>query len=461
MVHLHKSYSDCCESAIKVRSESTLFSQIKSELHQAIRREFPRADADANGKRRVFFENAAGSLVLQRAVQAEAKARLDYSANVDGPFWESKMNEEVILEGRKAVRDLLNAQSEDCIISGESATSILFSLSYALSKEMSGRENVVVTEYEHYANASPWLELEGRGVVKEVRFARFNPDGGQLDMSHLGSLLDKNTRVVSVAGISNVLGSKTPAAKVFKLAKEVGAYTVLDAVHMVQHVPVDVAKLDCDFAVFSAYKLFSRRGSFAYGRRELLDSLKPYKVKPAPEEPPGKWEMGTRDQALFASISAVVDYLNWLGSSVESEVAEKVIDYAGRRHTLKAALYWIEKYEQTLSNAMLSGTNGAQGMQAMQGLEVYGVKDPSKTHLRVPTFTFNIIGADPFQVARYLWEEHSIAVLAEDGGGFYSRTLKTYGKSVGVRASLVHFNTVQEVETFLRALTDTVKHFAT
>ena len=430
-----------------------------SELHQAIRKEFPRADADANGKRRVFFENAAGSLVLQRAVEAEGKARLDYSANVDGPFWESKMNEEVILEGRKAVRDFLNAPSEDCIISGESATSILFSLSYALSKEMSGNENIILTEYEHYANVSPWLELAERRVVKEVRFARFNPDDGQLDVSHFESLLDKNTRVVSVAGVSNVLGSKTPTAQVFKLAKEAGAYTVLDAVHTVQHIPVDVAKLDCDFAVFSAYKLFSRRGSFAYGRRELLDSLKPYKVKPAPEKTPGKWEMGTRDQALFASISAVVDYLNWLGSRVESEVREKIIDYVGRKRTLKAALSWIEKYEQTLSNAMLGGTSRTQGMQAMHGLEVYGVKDPSMTHLRVPTFTFNIVGADPFQVAQYLWDKHSIAVLAEDGGGFYSRTLKTYGKSVGIRASLVHFNTVQEVETFLRALADTVKHF--
>ncbi|MGA2972457.1 MAG: aminotransferase class V-fold PLP-dependent enzyme [Candidatus Bathyarchaeia archaeon] len=438
-------------------SQST--NQTMSDLHQAIRREFPRADADANGRRRIFFENAAGSLVLQRAVEAEAKARLDYSANVDGPFWESKMNEEVILGGRKAVRDFLNAPSEDCIISGESATSILFSLSYALSKEISGNENIVLTEYEHYANASPWLELEQRGVVKEVRFVRFNRDDGQLDISHLESLLDKNTRVVSVAGVSNVLGSKTPAAQVFKLAKEVGAYAVLDGVHTVPHIPVDVVKLGCDFAVFSAYKLFSRRGSFAYGRRELLENLKPYKVKPAPDKPPEKWEMGTRDQALFASITAVIDYLNWLGSQVESEVRDKIADYAGRKRTLKAALSWIEKYEQTLSNAMLGGTNGAQGMQAMKGLEVYGVKDPSKTHLRVPTFTFNIEGADPFQVAQYLWGKHSIAVLAEDGGGFYSRTLKTYGKSIGVRASLVHFNIVQEVETFLRALADTMKHF--
>jgi selenocysteine lyase/cysteine desulfurase len=430
-----------------------------SRLHEFIRREFPRADADANGRRRIFFENAAGSLVLQRAVEAEAKARLDYSANVDGPFWESKMNEEVIMEGRKAVRDFLNAPSEDCIISGESATNILFSLSYALSKEMSGKENIVLTEYEHYANVSPWLELEHRGVVKEVRFGKFNPHDGQLDISHLASLIDENTRVVSVAGVSNVLGSKTPTSQIFKLARERGAYSVLDAVHTVPHIPVDVERLDCDFVVFSAYKLFSRRGSFAYGRRELLEALKPYKVEPAPTKPPEKWEMGTRDQALFASITAVMDYLNWLGSQIEPEVRDEISEYSGRRRLLKAALSWIEKYEQTLSTAMLGGINGAKGMQEIGGVEVYGVKEPSKTQLRVPTFTFNIVGVDPFQVAQYLWDKHSIAVLAENGGGFYSRTLRTYGKSVGVRASPVHFNTVVEVETFLRALADAVKHF--
>jgi selenocysteine lyase/cysteine desulfurase len=337
------------------------------------------------------------------------------------------------MEGRKAVSDFLNTPSETCIISGESATSILFSLSYALSKQLSGNENVVLTDYEHYANVSPWLELEQRGALEEVRFARFNPADGQLDVSHFARLLDDKTRAVSVAGVSNVMGSKTPAAQVFKLAKDVGAYTILDAVHTVPHIPVDVQRLDCDFAVLSAYKLFSRRGSFAYGRRELLEDLEPYKVVPAPNQPPEKWEMGTRDQSLFASITAVMDYLSWLGAEVEQAVRDRIGEYAGRRRMLKAAMSWIEKYEQTLSRAMLGGTDGVQGMHGMKGLELYGSKDPSRADLRVPTFTFNIIGADPHRVAEYLWDKHAVALLAEDSGGFYSRTLKTYGKSIGVR----------------------------
>jgi selenocysteine lyase/cysteine desulfurase len=391
--------------------------------------------------------------------EAEAKARLDCSANVGGPSWESKKNEDTILEGRNSVRDFLNAPSEDCIVSGESATSLLFHLSYALGKEMSGHENIVTTEYEHYANISPWLELQRRGIVREVRFARFNPEDGLLDLSHFASLVDDKTRIVTVAGVSNVLGSKTPLTQVLEISRKVGAYAVLDAVHTVAHVPVDVQQLAFDFIVFSAYKLFSRRGSFMYGREELLENLKPYKVVPAPDHGPEKWELGTRDQALFASITAVMDYLSWLGSMVEQEVRDEISSYAGRRRLLKAAMSWIEKHERTLSGAMLNGTGQTDGMQAVREVELYGVKDPSKVHLRVPTFTFNIAGADPSNVAEYFWKKHAIAVLAEDGGGFYSRALKTYSKSIAVRASLVHFNTLQEVESFLSSLAETVERF--
>jgi selenocysteine lyase/cysteine desulfurase len=168
--------------------------------------------------------------------------------------------------------------------------------------------------------------------------------------------------------------------------------------------------------------------------------------------------MGTRDQSLFASISAVTDYLTWLGSNVQKDVEDKIRDYSGRRRLLKAALSWIEQYEQTLSLAML-GTNDQEGLRSIDKVEVYGITDATKVNLRVPTFTFNIEGADPSKVAEYLWNKHAIAVLAEDGGGFYSRTLKTYGKSIAVRASPVHFNTVEEVGAFLRALEDAVKHF--
>lgn len=366
------------------------------------------------------------------------------------------MNEKIILEGRRSVADFLNAPSADCIVSGESATSLLFHLSYAISKEMSGVENIVTTEYEHYANLSPWLELERRGVAKEVRFAKFTPEDGVLDMAHLESLLDSGTRVVAISGVSNMLGTKTPVAEVFKLAKKFDAYTVLDAVHTTPHIPIDVQELDCDFAVFSAYKLFSRRGSFMFGRKELLERLKPYKVDLASNYSPVKWEMGTRDQALFASITAVTDYLSWLGGEVHVEVSDRIARYTGRARLLKAALSWIEDYERTLSEAMLDGTESVPGMSTVKGIDLYGLKDVSKIHLRSPTFSFNVRGVEPKRVADYMWDKHSVVVFPDD---FYSRALKTYNVPLAVRASLMHFNTIQEIESFLAGLEDTVEHF--
>jgi selenocysteine lyase/cysteine desulfurase len=435
-------------------------SETRNSLLPLIRKEFPRAETDANGRRRIFFENAAGSLVLQRAADAESKARIDCSANVDAPSWESKRNEEVILQGREAVSDFLNANNALSIVSGESATSLLFMLSYAIGKELSGKENIVITDYEHYANINPWLELEHRGLVKEVRFAKFNPKTGLLDLEHLESLVDEDTRVIAVAGVSNVLGSKTPLNQVLRIAKKSSAYTVLDAVHTVAHVPFDLQRTPFDFVVFSAYKLFSRRGSFMYGRPDLLKSLKPYKVLPSPNEPPSNWEMGTRDQSLFASISAVMEYLEWLGASVEAQVREKVAGYSGHRRLLKAALTWIEDYERELSIAMLSGTEASDGLSTLGDIELYGIKNPAQVEARVPTFTFNVGSADPLKVAKYLWEKHAIAVLAENHGGFYSKTLQTYGKPIAVRASPVHFNTVDEVGKFLQAIKGATQHFS-
>jgi len=432
------------------------YSGRNSELLDAIRRQFPRAGTDATGRRRVFFENGAGSLVLGRAAEAEAKARLDYFPNVGEASWESKMVEETIVEGRKAIRDFLNAPSENCIVSGESATSLLFCLSYALSKEMPPNANVVTTEYDHYANISPWLELERRGVIQEVRLAKFNISDGILDLDDLARLIDSNTRVVAVAGVSNALGSKTPLRKVAELANKVGAYVVVDAVHMTPHIPIDVQKVDCDFLVFSAYKLFSRRGSFMYGRKALLEKITPYKVDPCSNHAPVKWEMGTRDQALFASITAVMDYLSWLGMKVEEQVSDRIHEYAGRPRLLKAALSWIEEYERTLSKTMLDGISDIPGMCSMRGVELYGLKDATKSHLRTPTFSFNMRGVDPKTLAEYLWKKHSVVCIADD---FYSRALKTYDVPLAVRASLIHCNTIEEASSFLYALADAAKHF--
>jgi len=419
------------------------------ELVRRIRAKFPRAERDAFGRRRAFLDNGTGTLVVGRAAEAEAKARVDYSANVYGTFDESRRAGEVIHEGREAIADLLNAPSPETIVSGESATSLFFGLSYAIGKELTGRENVVITNYEHYANLSPWLELERRGLLTEAKFTRLNIEEGTLDLDHLGNLIDGGTRVVTVSAASNVLGTKTPLKDVRRMAAEVGAYLIVDAVHHIAHGPMDVQAIDCDFLVFSGYKLFSPHGSFMYGRKDLLEELKPYKVKPAPEHPPDNWEWGTRDQAKFAAIKGVVDHHQWLAEQVEEGFKGRLGQYSGRRRALKVALTAVEEYEKELSRVMIEGFEDTPGLAQMPHVKVFGLTDPERLEDRDPTFSFKVDGLPQDEVVDRLWNNHGIAMRTED---FYSKVHEVYESPTMTRASFVHYNTREEALRLLKAL---------
>jgi len=419
------------------------------DLLEKIRNKFPRAVSDLNGRKRAFFDNGTGTLVVGKAAKSEAKARIDCSANVGADFDESKKADAVILNGKEAVADLLNAPSPDTIISGESATALLFNLSYAIGKELTGKENVVTTEYEHYANISPWVELKNRRKIREVRFARLNRDEGTLDMEHLQSLIDAKTKVVTVTAASNVLGTKSPLEKIGKIAKEVDAYFIIDAVHHIAHGPIDVRALDCDFLVFSGYKLFSSHGSFLYGKKDQLETLKPYKVAPAPEYAPYKWEWGTRDQAMFAAIRGVIDHFVWLSTQVHSQYEGSFTEYSGRKRSLKVAMDAIEKYEMELSKATLAGFGDVKGLKDMSKVKVYGLTDLNRLKERDPTFAFKVEGIPDDEVVSHLWTEGGIATRSED---FYSRALESYNQQAMIRISLVHYNTLEEIGVFLKTL---------
>lgn len=420
-------------------------------LLKRIRAEFPRAASDAQGRRRAFMDNGTGTLVVGRAARAEAAARIDCSANVEATFHESKEAKATILEGRKAVADLLNAPSHDTIVSGESATGLLFSLSYAMATNFTGHENVVTTDYEHYANLSPWIELEKRGKVHEVRFGRLNKSDGTLDLDHLKSLVDDNTKVVTVSAASNVLGTKTKLEDVSKIARATNAYFLVDAVHHVPHGPIDVQSIDCDFLVFSGYKIFSSHGSFLYGKEHLLRTLRPYKVAPATNEPPHNWEWGTRDQATFAAIGGVADHLVWLANQIGSKDKRSVKRYSSRARSLKIAMHAIEEYGRELSKAILEGQGNAPGLLQMRRVKTYGIIDPSRLEERDPTFSFRLQNISDQAVVEHLWTRHGIALRADN---FYSRVPEVYDVPTMIRVSLVHYNTPEEIRRLLKGISE-------
>jgi len=419
-----------------------------SRLLKRIRREFPTVDADPTGRKRAFLDNGAGTLVTRMSAEAESRARTEWSANVGNCFTESKGAEEAILEGRKAVSDLVRAEGPESIISGESCTSLLFGLSYALSRGMKGEENVVTTGYEHYANINPWAELGGMGLIHELRFSKFDMDTGILDIEDFKRLVDKKTKVVTVAAASNVLGSRSDLIELGKIAKEVGALFVIDAVHHIAHGPTDVKKIDCDALVLSGYKLFSRHGSFLYMKPELIERLHPYKVDPSPKHGPEKWELGTRDQAMFAAVRGAIDYLVWLGDP-ESKVDPNPGPQRSAR--LRTAMQRIESYEKELSRIVLDGYGRLLGLRYIDGLTLYGPKDINMKLGRDPTFAFKLAGYDDHELSRILWDKYAVALGAED---YYSRVPALYKTKTMIRATFVHYNTKEEALMLLRALNE-------
>jgi cysteine desulfurase family protein (TIGR01976 family) len=424
------------------------------ELTEQIRKAFPRAVTDLNGRKRAFFDNGTATLVVDKAAKAEAESRINCSANVGAIFDESKQAEAVIQAGREAVADFLNAPSSTTIVSGESATSLFFNLSYALGKELTGSENIVTTDYEHYTNISPWVELEKRGKIQQLRLSKLNMEEGTLDINHLQELVDSKTKIIAVTSASNMLGTKTPLKEIGKMAKEVGAYFLVDAVHHIAHGPTDVQDIDCDFLVFSGYKLFSSHGSYMYGKQEHLEALKPFKVKPAPKTPPGKFEWGTRNQATFASINGTIEHFLWLSDKIKSEYKEKYLNFEYRKRDLKIVMDAIEKYEKELSRAVLSGINEIPGLNDISNLTVYGLTDANRLSERDPTFSLEVDNISGEELAIRLWKEGAIAARA---GHFYSYAQDIYNKPKVYRISLVHYNTIEEVKIFLKALNEICK----
>jgi len=418
-------------------------------LMEEIRAEFPRAHTSPDGKRRVFLDNGTGTLVLRRSADAQSEAALEWSANPGDSFPESRRAGEFMREGLQAVADLLNAESPENILSGQTATSLMFQLSYALGKQLRGTQNIVTTYYEHLSNVDPWRELVRRGCAGELRFACLRPDG-TLDMEHLRSLVDERTRVITVSAASNLLGSKTDLVEVGKIAREVGAYYVVDAVHHAAHGALDVREIGCDFLVISAYKFFTPKYiSFMYGKREHLESLSPYSAGIHHENVHAKWHWGSPDQAKYAAAAATVDYLAWLGGRMADRYVGQYIEYTGRARLLKIAMDAIDAHEKGISLAMIRGVDSAPGLPELPNVRLHGLYDPERIDERDPTFAFSMTNMSGREAERLLVEKYGIAMRSML---YWSMAEDFFDISLPLRASFVHYNTIEEVRMLLSAV---------
>ncbi len=298
----------------------------------AIRSQFPSLNRPA-----IFFDNPGGTQIAKPSLERINKYLLESNANHEGAFATSVASDAVLDEAHRAMADFYNAGSPEEIVFGNNMTTLTLHMSRSLSREWKAGDEIVVTRLDHDANVTPWvLAAQDRGV--KVNWVDFDVEDGTLNLDGLQRILDRKPRLLAVGYASNSLGTINPVAQIIKMSHAVGALVYVDAVQYAPHGAIDVQKLDCDFLVSSAYKFFGTHSGILYGRHELLDKLFAYKVRPATDSLPGKFETGTQNHEGIAGVLGAVEYFQWVGRQFGGDTAESLGGtYKGRALDLKKA----------------------------------------------------------------------------------------------------------------------------
>jgi cysteine desulfurase family protein (TIGR01976 family) len=384
----------------------------------------------------IYFDNAAGAQAPQSVLDAVARHLLEFNVQRGGRYPKSVEVDRVIIEARAKVATWINAKDPNEVAFGMNATSFMRLVSLAIGSTLKpARNEIIVTDMDHHADISTWQELEKMGGT--ISWWRMREDH-RLHVEDLIPLLSERTRLVACTVVSHALGSRVDVAAVAKAAHAVGAEVFLDSVHFGPHAPIDVQAWDCDYLVCSGYKAFAPHMGFLWGKYDVLDRLPTFREEFIPDAPPHKIEAGTFIYENVAGMAAAVDYFETLGSELDPNAATP-------RARLVSAMTAIEVYERALSRAMLAVLKAA-------GATIYGVADPDQAHLRVPTFCFNLPGVDPAAVVTAMADAD---IGIRDGHMYAPRLMERLGLSMdkgAVRASLVHYNDLSEIERFGRVL---------
>lgn len=400
-----------------------------------LRAQFPALNLEVNGKTAVFLDGPGGTQSPQSVIDAMGGYLQFGSSNLGGPFLTSRHADEIVAEARQAMADFLNAEPHE-VIFGQNMTSLTFSMSRALSRTWQAGDEIIVTRLDHDANVSPWLlAAEDRGVT--VRWLDFDPADCTLMLHQLPDLLNEKTKLLAISYASNAVGSITDVRRAAELAHANNTLIYVDAVHFAPHGLLDVQTLDCDFLACSAYKFCGPHSGVLYGKYELLESLTAYKVRPAPQKSPGKWETGTQSFEGLAGVTAAVEYIAALGGTAGS-----------RRERVVKAMASVKAYEEQMSEHFLTAAT------AVSGLKVYGITDIERVGERTPTFAVSLAGFAPAEVAARLGER---GIFVWDGNYYAIEVMRRLGllESGGlVRIGFVHYNTTAEVDLVLQALAE-------
>jgi cysteine desulfurase family protein (TIGR01976 family) len=429
---------------LEAESQTVLKSEIRSAPSAAFPIETVRASFPALTRPPgfIFFDNAAGAQVPQIVLDAVNHHLLECNVQRGGRYAKSRKVDEMIVRARRSVADLVNARDIREIAFGMNATSFIRLVSLAIGQTLDKRNEIVVTDMDHEANVATWLALERCGAKFSWWKMR---DDGNLHMDDLIPLVSSTTRLVACTLASNTTGSIVDVAGAARVAHASGAEIFLDSVHYGPHGLIDVQAFDCDYLVCSGYKIFGPHMGFLWGRLELLEKLPTFREDFIPDEPPGKIEAGTFVYENVAGMDAAVGYLETLGRSMAGNNATAKSE--SRRSALRRAFEAIRVYEESLSLEMLRVLNDC-------GAVLYGIGEGERISQRVPTLSFNLPNVAPARVSEEMARRN---IGVRDGHMYSPRLMKRLDlskESGAVRASLVHYNIVEEVRRFGSALAE-------
>jgi cysteine desulfurase family protein (TIGR01976 family) len=412
-----------------------------------IRQQFPSLNRPA-----VFLDNPGGTQIAKHSLDRITKYLLENNANHEGMFETSRRSDEVLHEAHAAMADFLNASRPEEIIFGNNMTTLSLHFSRTLARNLNAGDEIVVTRLDHDANISPWLLVaEDKGC--KITWIDFDIEDGTLKVDEFAKAMERKPKIAAFGYASNALGTINPVRKLTKMAKEAGALVYIDAVQYAAHGPIDVQDLGCDFLVCSSYKFFGPHAGALYGKYDLLNGLKPYKVRPASNELPYKFETGTQNHEGIAGVLGALEYFEWLGNQFGQEQAGawKEAGFSGRRLIYKQALSALKAYEFELSRATI------EAIQSVKGTRIYGITDMKKLDERVSTVSFTLEGKHPNDVAKqlgdmgfYVWDGHYYALAVAERLGLLD-------KGGMIRVGPVHYNTLDEIKRFSEALGQVAK----
>jgi cysteine desulfurase family protein (TIGR01976 family) len=402
-----------------------------------IRARFPAlARTGEDGRPFVWVDAPGGSQVPDTVIEAVAGRYRRGLSNTHGAFPTSEETDAVIAQARRAAADLAGADPGE-IVFGPNATTSLLHLSRSFAKTLRPGDEVVLTRLDHDANVRPWA-LAAADAGATVRWVDVDERDVTLDLASFDAALTERTRLVAFTLASNAVGTIPPAAELVRRAKSMGALVALDGVHFAQHRLMDLHGLGADILACSPYKFFGPHLGVLAARRELLERWVPYKLVPASDEAPERWETGTQNHEGLAGLVAAVEYLADLAGATGT----------ARRDRLAASYEAIAAHERTLSDRFLAG------LRELSDVRLWGIADPARSGERTPTFAIRVGEEHPAETAKRLGQR---GIFVWDGD-YYAREimirLGLLESGGAVRVGFCHYHTLDDVERVLSALTE-------